>query len=219
VSDDETPSDMPDNVLRLVFKIEDDEPPQSPEPVEPPTVIKANFGQEMGLKEPDRSCFHHTVYVIKKTRMLQCQICEATIDPFDRLLEYAHKERNHKHRDQERRDLSAKLEALREEESRTKQRIKAAKKRDVDEAVLAERKRNIEVAKLTLKQARIAIVEMRKVRRAMLRLLGDEAIALDDTDLMREVVWSERSVAGDDKDAEKLALARFRDHVKERGAQ
>ena len=80
----------------------------------------------------NKFCQHRYVWVVEKTRMLTCRDCEADIEPFDFVLEWANSgailNNNRKWLLNEKKRLQARVVELKREERNTKARIRNAKK-------------------------------------------------------------------------------------------
>lgn len=126
------------------------EPPSEPAP---DNVRYASFGQQSELADrPLTRCRHHSYKLDSKRRGVRCGSCGADLDPFEVLLEYAHKERTWRQWDAETIRKRAELATLIEEERRTKARVKHASRKDATAAVAEERVRS--------ERARMQIAEL-----------------------------------------------------------
>lgn len=191
--------DAPSNVLRLVFKQE-----------------RVDQEKQTDIKGKSYACRHQSVVLDEETRTMACGQCGKPVDMFDYLMGYARGERQFGWWREEEKKLRANLELLREEERLAKQRIKAASKRDIDGALKAERKKRLADSELILKWSSEAIENMRRVRRAMLRQLADEAIETDDRQLMQTVLWEARRASDEATKGEKTVLERFKKAIEGR---
>jgi len=86
-------------------------------------------------------CRHYRYVINTESRTVKCGTCEAALDAFDVLKEYAAKERTFKHWEQQSLDAQRRLAALKDEERKVKARTRAASRKDAAQAVADERMR------------------------------------------------------------------------------
>jgi hypothetical protein len=110
MTDDEEP---PDNVV-----------PLNPDRDRPPLDVRNPAG--------GRPCRHSRVYVDEHRRAVECQDCEAPLDPLWVLTQYAYRERRFHFAlqtlRQKKRELQKEIEELKREERNAKQRLRRARK-------------------------------------------------------------------------------------------
>lgn len=103
--------DKPDNVIPL-------------HPERPPLDVQR--AKPMG-------CYHRQVVVYEENREVRCQSCNALLDPFDVIMEYAERERRFhfasEYRKKKQRQLEERIESLKREERNTKARLKRAREK------------------------------------------------------------------------------------------
>ena len=77
--------------------------------------------------ERGKPCRHLGLAVVEEQRTLTCKACGAVVDPFDVVLGYARSERSWQQWEAEERKCRARLVDLKDEERRTKARLKHAR--------------------------------------------------------------------------------------------
>lgn len=101
--------EKPDNVIPL-------------HPERPPLDVK---------RSKPTGCYHRQVLVHEEPREVRCQSCNALLDPFDVIMEYAERERRFhfasEYRQKKQRELEQRIEALKREERNTKARLNRAR--------------------------------------------------------------------------------------------
>ena len=114
----------------------------SPEPA-PDNVLHVNFGQQSEIDSARRlRCHHHSYKLNSRERTVTCSACDAQLDAFEVLLDYARAERNWRNWDTERLKQMAQLDELKAEERKIKARTRAASRKEADAAVAHERARS-----------------------------------------------------------------------------
>lgn len=87
-----------------------------------PSVLQAK------TKPNEHYCRHANVFVVEKTRMLECQQCGQIIDPFDFMWQWANRDRNLQWtRDKLKKDideLGERLSDMKKEEKNARARLK-----------------------------------------------------------------------------------------------
>lgn len=169
MSDDDR--DPPRLSLVGEFKLPKEEKPETAEPEEPPNVIKATFGKETRIADHGGFCWHSSILVHERTRSVTCATCNADLDPFDRLLEYARKERNYHHYGQREKALHDRIAKLEEEERKIKARTRNAIRKDADAAVKEALEKRAEAVRSVLWKAR----EITRLGEQIERLLGPKS--------------------------------------------
>ena len=134
------------------------------EPDAPSNVVTVAFGNETKKPERDRRYCRHVQYEVdEETRTVRCCACEAMLDPFAVLLQYASKERHFHDWERAQREEQKKIAELKEEEKRVKARTRGASRKDAAAAVAEERGRE--------QLRKRAIAELaRDVKKAMERI-------------------------------------------------
>jgi hypothetical protein len=136
VSDEE---DKGGTLLTFPVKDLEDESPETPEPAPPPNVVAVAFGRETTApRQYERGfCMHHQITVDDAQRVITCSSCGDAIDPFDRMLQYARKERRWHDSEAEERKVRKRVAELEEQERKIKARMRNASRKDADAAVEA----------------------------------------------------------------------------------
>jgi hypothetical protein len=95
-------------------------------------IVNFQPGAEITPKRSEKHfCSHLKVFVVEHSRCLECQLCGATIDPFDFLWKWANRRLNFHQTQQALKDeskaLRVEIEDLKRQERNIKSRIKRAK--------------------------------------------------------------------------------------------
>jgi hypothetical protein len=104
-------------------------------------------------------CWPHSPIIDKVSRLTTCKRCESQLDPVDVLLEVADRHQEYVRMLEETKIMRRSLEQLREEEKKTKARMKSHSRKDAEAAVQAERERMEE-------QLRRALGHAQEIQRA-----------------------------------------------------
>lgn len=138
-----------------------------------PPILKPVFGQESGIRRVDYDkpgpCKHRTYEVDEQERTVSCR-CGAILDPFEVLLEYARRERHWRHYDSAARKATGTLREAEEELKRVQARTRSALRKDAEEAVRMERRRQERERQVVSNAVWRIRQESEKVERAMRRL-------------------------------------------------
>ncbi len=93
------------------------------------------------LAETAGRCRHAKIRVAREDRTVSCGQCGKKLDPFDLLLQYAKGERRWQHFAKLVREAETKLTEIKDEERKTKARLKNASRKEASTAVAAEQTR------------------------------------------------------------------------------
>lgn len=129
---------------------------------------------EIELKERRRFCRHEAMHLDVDSRTVECAYCDARLDPFEVMRQYAYRERTWRRWDRATRDQMAKLEELKEQERRIKARVRNAARKDADLAVQEERRRAAEKMRRIIMHA----TTMREAAERILSAAGHSPKAL-----------------------------------------
>ena len=95
-------------------------------------ITSADFGKSnIDVKKRVVICRHTNVELDEESRRVFCAICNTELDPFTVLLSFALKERSLKYSQEKLSALKTKIDELKREERNVKNRISAAKKKQV----------------------------------------------------------------------------------------
>ncbi len=102
-------------------------------------IIRPDFSAKhtLSIRSGGRRCSHRAVSVDETSRTVECSTCDAILDPFSVVLQFAKHERDFAWDQSSKRKQRELIEELKKEERRIKQRIASAKKRAEKEPSLA----------------------------------------------------------------------------------
>jgi hypothetical protein len=89
----------------------------------------------------DYTCYPHSPFIDRTSRVVRCKRCKTQLDPVDVLLQVADQHQDYVRMLEDTRTLRRDLEQMRIEEKKLKQRMQSHSRKDVGVAVAAEREK------------------------------------------------------------------------------
>jgi hypothetical protein len=115
-------------------------------------------------------CMHAQIVVDEKARGLFCNLCNATLDPFEQFKRYANQEAQYRVWDRELARQRKQLSEMKDEETKIRARTRNASRKDAELAVAEERKRSKDRRDRSVWNAR----EMKILADKIINALSDE---------------------------------------------